>query len=331
MKKAVLLTSLSFMALLLSSCSGAHYSDKDYVSSLAYKDDFKILQLTDLHLGAQDDVEMHLRFVDLTIQDANPDMIVITGDLFTFASRETVRQTFDFFDSYQVPWTFTYGNHDDQGTYDLYYLGKTAKNYKHCVFNFLEDDVLSGRSNQVINLIKEDKIIYQIYNLDSHSYHFGDFNGYDMIQQDQIDWYARQVDNVNKQEYGEAYELGDERVPNVCFFHIPLFEFEQAYKDYQAGLCPGIGENREGYGNAPINNGMFDVMKKYRSTKGVFVGHDHSNNSVILYEGIYLGFGIKATDRVYYEKDMLGGRTITLHNDGSLETTAIYHTYEEME
>lgn len=330
MKKTLLVSLLPLCGLLLASCSANNHSDKDYVSSLPFKEGYKILQLTDLHLGAQDDVEMHLRFVDLTIKDADPDLIVLTGDIFTFASRETVRQTFDFFESYQVPWTFCYGNHDDQGSYDLYYLGKTAQNYEHCVFNFLEDDSLSGRSNQVINLVENNKVKFQVYSLDSHSYHFGDFNNYEMIQQDQIDWYARQVDSVNKEEYGEAYELGEDRVPNVAFFHIPLFEFEAAYKAYKDGLCPGTGENREGYGNAPVNNGMFDVMKKYKSTKGVFVGHDHSNNSVVLYEGIYLGFGIKATDRVYFEKDMLGGRTITLHDDGSIGTEAIYHTYEEI-
>ena len=63
---------------------------------------------------------------------------------------------------------------------------------------------------------------------------------------------------------------------------------------------------------------------------GMYFGHDHINNYIINYDGIHFGYGIKATDRVYADDSMLGGRVIKLANDHSLSYEDIYHTYAEV-
>ena len=62
----------------------------------------------------------------------------------------------------------------------------------------------------------------------------------------------------------------------------------------------------------------------------MYFGHDHINNYIINYEGIHFGYGIKATDRVYADDSLLGGRVIVLHDDHSLSYEDYYHTYKEV-
>ena len=109
-----LVLSLSLFAVALSSCGGVHHNISEYVLSTNYHDNYRILQLTDLHLGDKDNQDLHYKFLDLTIRDADADFIVVTGDLFTFASKDTAKRLFAFLDSYEKPWTVTFGNHDEQ-------------------------------------------------------------------------------------------------------------------------------------------------------------------------------------------------------------------------
>ena len=122
-------------------------------------------------------------------------------------------------------------------------------------------------------------------------------------------------------------------VPSLAFFHIPFEEYGIAYNLYKQGsglVTHHYGENREGIACSRKESQMFEKMVELGSTKACFVGHDHINNSDITYQGIELVFGIKATDRVYADKDMMGGLTITIHDDNSYTIDRIYHTYEEV-
>ena len=52
-------------ALLLTACGGKEYSPMDYIAgSLAYRDGFKILQLTDIHMSDKDDQDLHYALSD---------------------------------------------------------------------------------------------------------------------------------------------------------------------------------------------------------------------------------------------------------------------------
>mgnify|MGYP003295473403 CR=1 FL=1 len=327
---------LPLIAVSLTSCgAGVTHEEKDYMIDIAYKSDFKVLQLSDIHLGQKDDLEKHYKFMDLTINEANPDFIMLTGDLFTFANRRTMNSFFDYLESKEIPWGVTWGNHDEQCDYSISYmtgeLNKRAeKDGSYCKFIDLQDDDVYGYANYVINLKDGTNTKFQFYVIDSNRYYYGDYMGYDYIHEDQIAWYERMV-NYSKTQNGGTI------VPSVAFFHIPVPEFQTAWDLYQEGSSEVINndttgklENREDVCCPKINTGFFDKVVELGSTKALITGHDHINDSDLTYKGIRLVYGTKGTDRIYSDGDMLGGTTITIHNDGTIDVGRIFHTYEEV-
>ena len=321
----------SIMAICLSACAVKNYEAKDYVLKMNYSDDFRILQLTDTHVGDKDNMKLHYDFMDLTIKDANPNLIVITGDVFTFASKGTAKEFFNWLEGHKIPWTLTFGNHDEQCFFSIDWLTgylnklneireKEGIEKSHCFFKDLQDDNIQGNSNFIINLMNGENAFEQLVIMDSNRYNYKGYFGYDYFHQDQIDWYSRCV---------------EASVPSLMFYHIPLPEVRKAWaaaeNDKSLILNPvGEGQQNEEPCNPEYNSGFYKVIKEKGSTHGMYFGHDHINNYIIRYDGIHFGYGIKATDRVYADDSMLGGRVIKLANDHSLSYEDIYHTYAEV-
>ncbi|MBP5314220.1 MAG: metallophosphoesterase [Eggerthellaceae bacterium] len=320
-------TSLGLAGCDSSDAFGTTHKISDYVLELPYKRDFKILQLTDIHLGNKDNRTLHYNFIDLTIRDANPDLIVITGDLFTFADKYTAKEVFDFFDGHRIPWTIAWGNHDEQCYFPIDWVTDYLNNYgSYCMFKDLGDDDVFGNSNHVINLMVGNTVKEQIIMMDSNRYNYGEYRGYDYIKQNQIDWYERLVTETTRNNGGSP-------VDSLCFFHIPFPEYADAWKEAQEGKAYAVleyGEQNEGVSCPKINSGFFDKVLELGSTKAICVGHDHVNNWRIKYKGVYLCFGVHSTDRIYLKEDMLGGHMITIHEDNSLEFDHFYHDYSEV-
>lgn len=322
---------LSIFTLTLSSCEKVTtYEPKDYMIDIDFKSDFKILQLSDIHLGQKDDLDRHFKFLDLTIKDANPDFIMITGDLFTFANRRTMNSVFDFFDSYKIPWSVTWGNHDEQCDFSISYMtGELNKRCNsgdsYCKFIDRQDDDVFGYANFVINLKQGNINKFQLFSIDSNRYYYGDYMGYDYIHQDQIEWYEKMVNYSTLENSGAV-------IPSLAFFHIPLPEFDYAWnhKEDDPDVVWNGGENREKVCCPEINTGLFDKMYELGSTKGIFVGHDHINNADLTYKGIRLVYTTKSTDRIYADDDIMGGLTITIHDDCTFDVKRLPHTYEEI-
>ena len=73
------------------SCSApVDYKVEDYRTTMQFHDDFKVMQLADLHLGVQGDTVGQLNFIETLIKHANPDLIVLTGDQFMYGSKGMV-------------------------------------------------------------------------------------------------------------------------------------------------------------------------------------------------------------------------------------------------
>ena len=333
MKNKIVLFS-GLLAMCLTACAGAkQYEPKDYILEMEYSTNFRILQLTDTHLGDKDNAQLHYDFMDLTIKDANPNLIVVTGDVFTFASKHTATEFFAWLDGHGVPWTLTFGNHDEQCFYSIDWLTNVLNKYgKNCLFLDRQDDNVQGNANFAINLKVGSAIFEQLIIMDSNRYNYNGYFGYDYFHQDQIDWYSQLVDYTASQNLGIP-------VPSLMFYHIPLPEVRDAWA--AAEKNPLLIKNPTGEGIAPAqqneepcnpdyNSGFFEVIKEKHSTHGMYFGHDHINNYVIDYEGIHFGYGIKATDRVYADDGLLGGRVIVLHADHSLSYEDFYHSYSEV-
>ena len=321
-------------ALLLTACGGKNYSPSDYiVGDLNYKANFKILQLTDIHMSDKDDQDLHYAFMDKLISEAKAgsvDFMVVTGDLFTFASRGTAERLFKFLDSYQIPWTVVFGNHDEQTYFSVDwmtgYLNKLSNKSQYCMFKDIQDDKVQGNCNFAINLKNADGTIHnQLIFMDSNRYYFGSYFGYDYFKEDQMKWYEDLVDYTKTQNNGAVAN-------SLMFYHIPLYEINDAY-DKGTKVFDGRNGNdgkREDTCPPKENSGFFDRIKAKGSTKAMFFGHDHINTFEVDYEGVKFCYGIKSTDRIYYNEDLLGYQTITIQDDNQIKVERHFHTYEEV-
>jgi hypothetical protein len=283
----------------------------DYVLEQNYLSEYRILQLTDIHLTQTSNVSESFKILTSTINASNPDLIVISGDSFFLASAKNVRDFMDFFDSFNIPFAYIYGNHDYQGYYKHGYIQEKLLETKNALFINPPDNVY-GDSNYIINLQQDNKTVWQIYLIDSNSYDFYEYTGYDYVHQDQIEWYKKEVELANN-------------VPNVTFLHIPFPEFADAYKGYQEGIYAGFGTNLEGVYSPKYNSGFFKVLKDLGVCKAVAVGHDHINNSTINYQGVYLSYGIKSTREIYHDDSTIGGKVLILNDDKTVSFEEVFY------
>ena len=308
---------LPLLGLLLTGCVGKKtYPAEDYLLNVNWgeKNEFRILQLGDIHQSQSDIHEEHFKVMDRTINASKPDLIVLNGDIFTFADKHVVKKVFQYFDDKNIPWTYTFGNHDDQGYYaDTYIqrlLGGNIKRtqYKNVLFKNLEDDDVTGRSNFVINVKSGDEVKYQVYCLDSNNYNF-DTMGYDIVHQDQIDWYERMV-NYSKEKYGN--------VKSSMYLHIAPPEAVIDWEKMDADNCI-IGDMEEGLGSPNEDLHFVQKVLDLGVTQSIHANHDHANDAVFKYtkdgKSIYFAYGVHATNRIYNDKEgvKFGGQILRVN------------------
>lgn len=332
MKKTLLVLLASNF--LLSSCAlkGKQYDLQSYVHTLNYREGFKIAQLTDLHFSSYDDLDDDFRFLDLMYRDhPDLDLVILTGDVFTFASKRTVRSVLDYFESKNVPWTITFGNHDEQIYGEYTYASEYMGGLTNAVYTHFDDDI-NGLSNTVINLKENDEIMFQLYMIDSNTYTSKGFFGYDYVREDQIEFYEKQVELANKTKFGNNWKFGDNAIKSLVFQHIPLPEIKNAVDGKE--MNSEFDENNEQYNEKTcppgFNSGFFDSIKKCESTLAIVTGHDHKNNFIVDYEGVDFIYGVKSTDNMYLKEDMLGYRIFEIENENSYSTRCYFHTYNEV-
>ena len=340
MKNKALFKISPLFALALTSC-GKSYGVKDYMIELPWKENYSILQLNDIHIGIKDDLDLQFKYLERVIKDdeAKADLIVLNGDLFTFANRSTAKRLFSFMDDQKVNWTVTFGNHDEQAYFSIDWLtgylnklnDKRASGGSYCVFKDLQDDDIMGNGNFVINLMKDSKVKEQIFLMDSNRYNFGEYAGYDYIHEDQIKWYEDVVKDTTTNNGGTP-------VKSVAFFHIPVPEFETAWEKAKEGssevnvVIPQTDKSEyEGVAAPKLNTGLFDKMVELGSTNAIFCAHDHKNNYAIEYKGIILSYGVNSSDRVYWDSDLCGGQLNIIKDNGDIEMRQIFKSYEGLE
>lgn len=307
--------------------------------------DFKVLQLTDIHIGAgwmslKKD-SMAINAVAAMITAEKPDLVIVTGDIAypvffqagTFNNLSGAKIFSTLMEKLGVYWTITLGNHDSE-IYSYYNRKKVSDFYagsgfKHCLYQPGPEDV-DGYGNHVIN-VKNSKgeLTQSFFMFDSHSYTDGDYFGifwkYDNIHDNQVEWYRQTVKKLNANRTDVA--------KSTAFFHIPLteqrdawYEFmDNGYKDTEnvkfiygvAGedgkiVYPGMGED-----------GLFEAMLELGSTKAVFCGHDHENNFSVDYKGIRLSYAMSidylAYPGIYKQGIQRGCTVITYSPDSSFD------------
>jgi len=338
-KKIILPLLLCTLACTSCTLKGAHHEAKEYINTLEYHENFKVLQLSDLHLSSYHDVETDFKYLDMLVGKAKTDaggkldLIIITGDLFTFATESLINEALRRFNAWGVPWTVTFGNHDEQCYCSVEYISETIskgsflQNPKDslALFKYLDDD-MTGLSNNVINLMENNKVVYQIFAIDSNTYSAKDSFGYDYVHEDQIKWYEESIEYANKTiNQNPNWKKGDAAVKSSIFQHIPVPEFVDAVNKYKAKEIPGVGVADEKPSVPPHNSGFFKAITENKSTEAMFVGHDHVNDFNIVYNGVHFVYGVKSTDNLYHTSKKIGYRLTTLNKDK--EMTSMLHFF----
>ena len=312
--------------------------------------DFKVVQLTDVHIGAG----FMSHFKDLKALNAvaamvtaeKPDLVIVTGDIAypvppqagTDDNLASAKMFASLMEKLGVYWTVTFGNHDTEiySDYDRAEIAEFYENggFKYCLFKSGPEDV-DGYGNNIIN-IKNSKgeITQSIFTFDSHSYlrHevLGFGHGYENIRESQVEWYRNCVEELTA--YNKSVSDMKNPVPSsTAFFHIPLTEYRDAWYEYvkndfkdteNVKFIHGVaGEDGVIVFTGEGEDALFETMLELGSTKGIFCGHDHENNFSIEYKGIQLSYGMSIDYLAYIGISKVGAqrgcKVITYSPDGS--------------
>lgn len=322
--------------------------DDDGYYTFTTDGDFKVMQLTDIHIGggimSGKKDNMALNAVAAMVSAEKPDLVIVTGDVaypvpfqsLTFNNKPSAVTFAQLMEKLGVYWCVVYGNHDTEAySYftreeisDAVYGDKEL--YPHCLFQKGPEDV-DGCGNYVIKVKNSIGEITQCFFMfDSHSYTDNDYFGimwkYDAIHENQIKWYKDTVAALTEENAGITPK-------SLAFFHIPPLEMREAYYEYRDNGFKDTKDVKYVYGKAgeknlvvyssAKNNGLVDAFLSEKSTQGVFFGHDHINNISLDYKGLRLTYGYSIDYLAYsgiYKYGLQRGCTlITTKQDGSFD------------
>lgn len=259
---------------------------------------FKIVQFTDLHYGYNEHENQQTAIVQDVILDAEkPDLVIITGDL--VSGYEWNHRDYNWYKSLWekliapmekrgVRWAVALGNHDVEGDLDGTEITNIDREHNLSLTQHGPDDV-SGATNYYLPIYsydpqnKTNDIGQILWVFDSGSNDCVGVKGWGCIMYDQISWYRNASQSLTSR-------LGYPRViPSLAFFHIPLYEHLDLWN--VAGVDGDLGD--EGVCCSSVNTGLYSAMREMGDIRGVYVGHDHSNDYIGDYHGINLGYGRK--------------------------------------
>lgn len=275
---------------------------------VADKNQVKILQLTDVHVNGALDVPITFSVMKQTVYETEPDLIVLTGDLFRGGcSEKNVRQLITFMDKLGLPWAAVLGNHDYETPYSLQQLSSILETGERSLFQ--TGNVPNMYGNYAYDLSFQDGNLFQLIFMDSRSAGF---------TQDSVAFYESTV------TASKARTPGGEPLDNFLFYHIPLTEENAAIQAWQSGAASGFGILREPACVQETDVGFFDKVLELNATKAMMFGHDHVNNAVIHYQGVDFCYGTKTGTTSYNDMDLLGGTLYTLNSSGAYTIEHVY-------
>ena len=313
--------------------------------------------------------EKTLNAVATMITKEKPDLVVATGDIAfpvpymagTFNNYSGAKAFANLMESLGVYWTVTFGNHDAEAYsyFDREAVSEFYSNeeFKHCLFQAGPEDV-DGYGNHVIEVKNSQGIITQAMVLiDSQAYVNDSIiesikGTYDNIHPNQVEWYEAEIKRMNDENTKAIKAVqGDENgglfekygtVKTLAFFHIPLVEMADAWTEFQKNnfkdtdnfkyvegvICEGGRRVYCGLGE----DDLFEKMLELGSTKAMFNGHDHVNNTTFEYKGITFSYGYSIDYFAYSGIDKLGSQRgctmITCKSDSSF-TIDKYNYYSD--
>ncbi len=285
-------------------------------NKLKFKTDgsFKIVQFTDLHYG--ENKENNKKTLDLAynvIKFEKPDLIIYTGDVIRGQEYESARNLLNEAISpaviSNIPFAMVIGNHDTEQTDPLtkvltkdQYID-IQQEHSSCMTQ-KGDPTIHGVGNYTIQIFgNNNKLQWVLFCIDSGgvSTH-PNIKGWDYIKRDQIQWYTEKTKKLEN-KHGSFHSL--------MFFHIPLQEYKEVWHTRDC-----YGHKNEAINGAELNSGLFSTMLEMGNVRGVFAGHQHTNDFWGDLYGIKLAYG-RCSGYNAYGKDGFkrGARVIVLEDN----------------
>ena len=321
------------------------------------KSDFNILQMTDNHyskMGFGNRREV-AQLRDLCRQ-WNVDLVVNTGDLFRKRRVGVIKKitaTYDKLIGEVCPWTFAWGNHDNEnftktdafGIYDE--IEAHLERLPNCLYisnrNFIEDytDDEPAEDTEEYHATKaaiEGNIIKK---------HWDGFYGGNFVLDvmdstgkkvlwDLFIFNSRRDHHIppNALAWMKDHVHGHEKESSIlAFYHVPNYEYHTLWVSGQA-----TGFLRERVCFERDRGRIHTFFKQFHNHRGCFVGHDHVNDYYASLDGIIYAYGRKTglsgyggrkevPDKIPEGKKMVkvGAKLITLHlDDPSWEFKSVF-------
>lgn len=281
--------------------------DKEQGIITASENDIRILQLTDLHVNGKLEMPMVFSIMKSAIMKSEPDLIVITGDVFSSRCRkEDVKTLCDFMARIGIPWAAVLGNHDDETPYSLDELSEILENSEGSLFK--RGNLNEKYGNYYYYVKFPDGRVQQLIFMDSRS---------DGFTEESVDFYENAV-------LDSARFDGVNTVENLLFYHIPVPELADAVAAYEKDSSIGSGEIGEPSSLQSTSVGFFDKVLELQRTKAMIFGHDHYNNTIINYCNVDFCYGTR-TGLAGGHNSKLGGNLFALKSDGNYTIKRLIH------
>ncbi|MBR5523727.1 MAG: metallophosphoesterase [Clostridia bacterium] len=286
--------------------------------------DFVILNLSDPQMNDGEWGEGHpyRSVLEYTIKELvarhNPDLITVTGDMAYPGHYHSYEMLAQLLDSFGVPWTIVWGNHDHQdGIEPILQAAALFKKHPLCLFE--DGDPAYGNGNYILAVNEGDTPITALFMLDSHnSIEFTNENGekkwaYAKLWPEQLAWIGEQAGKLKDNGYKDG----------LMMLHIPLYAYRVAAKtvftDGRCGHVDGYGDLNEPICSHPTEDGVLATIKESGLITHVLAGHDHCNDFMIPYEGVEMMFACKTGPGCYWMPSINGGTVITIGETGIKE------------
>ena len=300
------------------------YNIPDFIVDVESGKDPVVLQLSDPQLCNWGDLEKYCyQYIRETVEETNPDLIIITGDLVygRFDPNGSLLQSLiSFMEGLQIPWAPVFGNHDNESLMGVDWQCQQLEKAEYCLF---KQGDLTGNGNYSVGIAQNEELLRVFYMMDSNGCGspMCDSNGAQTkpaagtnvvktsagFGQDQISWYTEEIERIH---------AVDEDVKISFAYHIQQQIFQKAFEKYDEYDATASGstlvnplnldtlatadETDFGYvgramkgawdGNYTVFNGM-----KALGVDSIFVGHEHCNSSSIVYEGVRFQYSQKSS------------------------------------
>jgi len=314
--------------------------------SISYKENFKILHLTDTQIIDPNQCRTSDRLnqqqkdmwkltkissllydvIDQMVEKTKPDLITLGGDNVygefddNCSSLTALRKKLD---TYKIPYTYVYGNHDNECAQGRAKQNEIWAESKYCMYR-------NGINS--IGLYDENKVLKrQIFMVDSNGCgNASEQSLTDGVTKDPKLTKEQRSEFVDRKESLVAY--GASEAPSMFIQNIMPKDVGRLLEN--RGIIPapfeGFMVDREDcFGGcyeelSLMSNGMMDIYEEFNCDNAMF-GHDHVNNLSALIDDVRYTYMMKSSYYDYYKEGMIGGTLSTISNDG--KDVKVEHVY----